>query len=95
MSRALRASFVALGAALAVGVLLLLLPQRPVYQYRVRCQQADAAINPTAMGLDTGWVARAEISARGGIYIEQPIGQLVLYTPAPMSACVVDTRRIR
>lgn len=95
MSRSLRASLVALGAIVAFAVGALLLPQRAVYEYRVRCEQADAAINPGALGLDTGWVAHAEIQRPGGIYIEQPLGKMVLYTPAPMSACTVDTRRIR
>lgn len=95
MSRSLRASLVALGAIVAFALAILLLPQAPVYEYRVRCQQADAAVNPTALGLDTGWVAYADIPRQGGIVIEQPLGQRVLYTPAPMSACTVDTRRIR
>lgn len=95
MSRSLRASLVALGAIVAFALAIVLLPQAPVYEYRVRCQQADAAVNPTALGLDTGWVAYADIPRQGGIVIEQPLGQRVLYTPAPMSACTVDTRRIR
>ncbi|MCE3004249.1 MAG: hypothetical protein LW860_16365 [Xanthomonadaceae bacterium] len=95
MSRSLRASLVALAAIVAFGLVAVLLPQFPVYEYRVRCTQADAAINPAAFGLDTGWVAYADIPRTGGIVIEQPLGQRVLYTPAPMSACTVDTRRIR
>lgn len=95
MSRSLRASLVALGAIVAFGLVAVLLPRTPVYEYRVRCQQADAGINPNVVGLDTGWVAYAHIPANGGIVIEQPLGQRVLYTPAPMSACTVDSRRIR
>jgi hypothetical protein len=95
MSRSLRASLVALGAIVAFGLIAVLLPRTPVYEYRVRCQQADAAVNPNVIGLDTGWVAYAHIPANGGIVIEQPLGQRVLYTPAPMSACTVDSRRIR